>query len=359
MRKDDEETMFYDRKSYYDQIEKEYGGKVIAYITGDRPGFETKIAPDVIDLFIDHLDKIGSVNRIVLYLYTRGGDISAAWNIVNLLRMYCEDLVVIVPHKAHSSGTIISLGANKIIMTKQATLSPIDPSLNNPLNPIIPAQVGHGTFPVSVEAVKGYIELAKSEFGIKDDASLGNILIGLADKVHPLVLGQVYRTRGQIKRIAGKLLKNQVQDATQVGKITDFLCSDSGSHDYTINRREATEELKLNVDKPTLEQYNIIKQLYDDFSAELGLREVFNPAIVNGTFAIRRGFIESLDCGSDYFITEGRASVTMTPNGPANSVDVIFEGWRHDNPVQHNQVAQAITREGVSVEYEQTDEFKL
>lgn len=87
--------MYINRVGQYKQLEQEFNGKVLAYITGDRPGFETRIAPDVIDLFISHLDKIGPVERIVLFLYTRGGDISAAWNIVNLLRMYCDDLTVI------------------------------------------------------------------------------------------------------------------------------------------------------------------------------------------------------------------------------------------------------------------------
>ena len=71
--------MYIDRASSYISLEKELDGQVISYITGDRPNFETRIAPDVIDLFISHLDKIGPVNRIILYLYTRGGDISAAW----------------------------------------------------------------------------------------------------------------------------------------------------------------------------------------------------------------------------------------------------------------------------------------
>ena len=70
--------------------------------------------------------------------------------------MYCDELIVVIPHKAHSAGTIISLGANEIIMTKQATLSPIDPSLNTSLNPKINEVA---TYPVSVEAVNGYIEL--------------------------------------------------------------------------------------------------------------------------------------------------------------------------------------------------------
>lgn len=350
--------MYINRTEIYKQLEQEFDGKVLSYITGDRPGFETRIAPDVIDLFIDQLDKLGVVPRIILYLYTRGGDTSVAWNIVNLLRMYCEDLVVIVPHKAHSSGTIISLGANKIIMTKQATLSPIDPSLNSPLNPIIPNHPSSLTAPVSVEAVKGYIELAKEEFAINDDVALGNILIKLSEYVHPLVLGQVYRSRAQIKMLAGKLLKNQVQDPSEVSKIIDFLCSDSGSHDYTINRREAKTELGLNVEKPTTTQYSIIKKIYDDFSQELGFGQVFDPQTVQGVYAIRRGFIESIDGGSDFFITEGRCTLVTTPNGPAIKKEKLFEGWRHDAPSGIPQSTQITTSEG-EVRYEQDDVFRI
>lgn len=350
--------MFSLRTEYYKCLEKEFEGKVIAYVTGDRPGFETRIAQDVIDLFIAQLDKIGPVERIILYLYTRGGDTSAAWNIVNLLRMYCEDLLVIVPHKAHSAGTIISLGANKIIMTKQATLSPIDPSLNTPMNPVIPNDPTNQTTPVSVEAVKGYIELAKNEFGIRNSKTLGDVLIKLSDCVHPLVLGQVYRSRAQIKMLAGKLLKNQINDKKKVERIIDFLCSDSGSHDYTINRREAERELGLNVAKPTNVQYEIIKKTYDDFSHELGFGEVFDPTIVQGAYAVRRGFIESIEGGSDFFVTEGRCETVTTPTGPGIQVRKTFEGWRHCEPSSMPHTAQIITPEG-EVEYEQDDEFKL
>lgn len=350
--------MYSSRVEYYKQLGEEFQGVAIAYITGDRPGFETRIAQDVIDLFIAQLDKIGPVERIVLYLYTRGGDTSAAWNIVNLLRMYCEDLVVVVPHKAHSAGTIISLGANKIVMTKQATLSPIDPSLNSALNPVIPNDPSKQTTPVSVEAVKGYIELAKGEFGISNGNALSDVLIKLSEYVHPLVLGQVYRSRAQIKMLAGKLLKNQVDDGDKVNRIIDFLCSDSGSHDYTINRREAEKELELNVVKPTSTQYEVIKKLYDDFSQELGFGQIFDPQLIQGAYVVRRGFIESIVGGSDFFVTEGRCSTVATKNGAAIQVDKTFEGWRHDESIDNQQTAQAITSEG-EVKYEQDNEFKL
>ena len=347
--------MYVNRVDFYKSIEEEYDGKIIAYITGDKPGFETRIAQDVIDIIIDHLDKIGAVPRIILYLYTRGGDTAAAWNIVNLLRMYCDDLVVVVPHKAHSSGTIISLGANKIVMTKQATLSPIDPSLNSPLNPI---DSNKQTLPVSVEAVKGYIELAKAEVGLKKNVALGAVLTKLSEYVHPLVLGQVYRTRAQIKMLASKLLKNQIKNRKKLSKIIDFLCSDSGSHDYTINRREAKIELGLNIEKPSDKQYAVIKQLYNDFSDELELNDIFDPQIIQGAYRVRRGFVESISGGSDYFVTEGECVTVNTPNGPGIQVRRLFEGWRHDASIHNKQVTKMEPIEG-EVSYEHDDAFKL
>ncbi len=51
-----------------------------------------------------------------------------------MLRMFCDELEVIVPARARSAGTLMCLGADKVVMTKQATLGPIDPSLTGPLN---------------------------------------------------------------------------------------------------------------------------------------------------------------------------------------------------------------------------------
>ena len=211
--------MYTDRLSLYKEIEAQFNSKLLVYVTSDRRGLETQIAQDVIDLFIEHLDTIGVVPKISLYLYTRGGDIAAAWNIVNLIKIYCDELEVIIPHKAHSAGTLISIGAHKIIMTKQATLGPIDPSVNTPLNPV----VNNGSnYPVSVEAVKGYVALAKEELGVKDDRALADVLIKLSEDVHPLVLGQVFRTRAQIKMLAKKLLPAQVSDPEKVSEIINF-----------------------------------------------------------------------------------------------------------------------------------------
>lgn len=334
--------MYIDRLNDYKQLEKERGSKLLVYVTGDRPGWGTQINQEVLDYFINHLDLLGLPQKISLLLYTRGGDTLAAWSIVNLIRQFCKEFEVIIPAKAHSSGTLISLGANSILMTKQATLGPIDPSINTPLNPPIPGAPPNARLPVSVEAIKGFIELAKDELGIKNESNLTQVLIKLADMVHPLVLGNVYRARTQIQMLARKLMIHQIQDKEKVDKIISFLCSDSGSHDYTINRREARDNLGLSIDKPDDQLYLLIKRIYDDIRVELELNVPYDPnkMLVSHPqigYNFRRAIIESVDGGTDVFVSEGiltQEQITVQPGLPAQTAikdKREFEGWKHES----------------------------
>lgn len=324
--------MYSNRKQLYGELENALNTTVLTYVTSDRQGFEAQIAGDVIDIFVKQLNKIGIKEKISLILYTRGGDLATAWNIVHLIRQYCKNFQVIIPYKAHSAGTLISIGANSIMMTKQATLSPIDPSVNNPLNPVIPTTksgIPPSQVPVSVEAVKGYLEFATKELNIKDDVALANILISLSDKVHPLVLGQVYRSKGQIQMLAKKLLVHQVKESEKINSIISFLCSDSGSHDYTINRREARDMLGLKIDKINDEIYNIIYNIYSDIETELLLQEPYDMNNIieeqknTGYYMVKRALVESNAGGSHSFIN----SIKYDTNGMLNTLKMrwIYE----------------------------------
>ena len=242
--------MYQQRKVLYGELESNRNSKVLVYVTGDRPGMETKIASEVYDYFVNQLDKIGSCPKISLILYTRGGDTLAAWSIINLIYQFTDDLEVLIPSKCHSAGTLMSLGAKRIVMTKQATLGPIDPSIEHPLNPTIPGAPPGARIPVSVEAVEGYIQFLKKELNFTNKITGDEISKLLTENIHPIVIGTVYRTKEQIKMLAARLLTNQIKDKKRTDKIISFLCSDSGSHDYTIHRREARDLLGLNIEKP-------------------------------------------------------------------------------------------------------------
>lgn len=327
---------FATRKKIYRAIEKERGTKLLTFVTSDRPGLETQIAPDCIDLFVDLLDRIGPTPKISLLLHTNGGQTSAAWRLVNLIRTFADELEVLIPLKALSAGTLISLGAHTVVMTKQAALGPIDPSLTHPLGPQVPYGNQIARVPVSVEAVRGYLDAAQKDLGITDQAALASVLIDLSNKVHPLVLGEIFRSRAQIRFLAEKLIAGQVTDAEKVKKIIDFLCADSGSHDYTMNRREA-EELGLKIEKPTAEFYQTLRKTHLSYASELQLIEPYSPQVLLGAhptvnYSLTRGLVESVE-GSYAFMSEGALTKVMVP-GPTGAMQEsitdqrTFEGWR-------------------------------
>jgi hypothetical protein len=325
------------RRRLYREIERERASRVIAYVTGDRQGMQTQIGSDAIDQVSDHLDALFPTKKISVLLYTPGGTTMAAQNLVNMLRMFCDDLEIIVPNKARSAGTLMCLGADRIVMTKQATLGPIDPSLNGPLNPQIPGGAPDARAPVSVEAVKGYIEMAKTDFGLKVGPDLVTVLTSLAQQVHPLVLGAIFRSRSQIQFLAKELLKGQVKDANKVKKIVDFLCSESGSHDYTINRREA-RALGLNVETPTDGLYRLLKAWYHSVSSELELRTPYDGNAVLGPnptvqYEFVRALIESTASRGSKFVSVGTLTRLQIQHPQLGIQDAIndtrtFEGWR-------------------------------
>ena len=335
-----------ERIGFYKEIERQRESKLIVYVTSTRGNLETQIANDVLPKFTEHLDKIGDTHKITLYLYTNGGNTLAAWSLVNLIRSFCKSFEVIIPANCYSSGTLICLGSDSIVMTKQATLGPIDPSVNGPFNPMIPGiNDPNAKLPVSVEYVNAYIEMARTNFGISDQRCMTDLLLHLSEKIHPLTLGQVFRTRSQIQMLARKLMKWHKLTPEKEDEIIKFLCSESGSHDYSIHGNEAVEHLGLHVEKPNMELYEIIKAVYDDISTELEFENPYDPNILLNLqnpfhYRFRRGLIESLYNGTDVYISEGDLSKTkigggMGPMGPIpvqNQLqdNRVFEGWKHE-----------------------------
>jgi len=197
--------------------------------------------------------------------------------------------------------------------------------------------------PVSVESIKGYFQLAQEDLKINDEENLKDIMINLSNQVHPLVLGDVYRSRTQIQMLAKKLLSKQMDNKEKIDKIISFLCSDSGSHDYSIYRREARDELGLNIEKPDDDFYQIIKSTFNDIKSELELNIPYDPNVVLGTqmtanYNARRILIESLQFGAHVFVSEGTLvkniqTIPQLPPLPPIQRTLIddqrkFEGWR-------------------------------
>src|SRR5208282_2748337 len=221
------------------EIEKHRKSRVICCLTSDRQNAQGVIAKDFLPVFFEHLRKFDDQKRVDVLMVTPGGDTLAAFGLSRLLREFSNWIGTLAPEKCQSAGTLFALGANEIFMGRAATLTPIDPSITTLLNPIAEAAPGQRQIlPISVESVAGFKTLVKEDWRLNDEAAGAAFRI-LAEKINPLALGDVYRSRQQIERLARVLLSNHRKDERQIHTIVETLTRGLGSHDYLISRAEA------------------------------------------------------------------------------------------------------------------------
>lgn len=333
-----------DRLNLIREIEAARESRLLVAIWGDRQNLPTIIASDAHSVFFDHLEKIGEVPKIDVLLYTAGGQTLAAWGLANLVREYCQVLGVLIPHRALSAGTLFTLAANEIIMTRLGQLSPIDPSVNSPLGPKVetPMQVGQAQIvPISVEDVVGFLDLARKEAGLKEERSLLAVFGQLSTEVHPLALGAVYRSREQIINLADRLLAFHMEGEEhkeERARIVARLTRELGSHDYLIGRSEVKNVLKLNVIEPAPEIETNLRALFSQYSELLKLTVPYNAEGFLGTDQQKvgtfpRAVIETTDETHVFETVKEVQRVQVQQPGlpmPTQGIQekASFEGWR-------------------------------
>lgn len=256
------------------KIEQLNGSHLLAYITGDRPGAAARIAEDAVRPMYEHLLTFANATdrkqRIDLLIYSRGGDVSVPWRVISMLREFCQELVALVPYKAHSAATMITLGADKIVMGRKAELSPIDPTL-------VRATVGESAAPpqeISVEDVSSYISFVRERANLNDQAALATVVSLLANQLTPLTLGSVNRQYSHIRLVAKKLLASRQQkiEEERMTTIIEALTEKMYSHGHAIGRREASD-LGLPVEIPSAELELLLWELYTEYEKMLQLIE--------------------------------------------------------------------------------------
>ena len=290
-----------ERKRLIGQLEDKRGSKIISYFTAERHDFGTQMGSDTIPLFFEHLWSTKKVKKIDLFLYTRGGHTLTPNRIVHLLREFCEELSVLIPFRAHSSGTILALGADEIVMGPMGELGPVDPSVTNVFNPLIDEKdPKKGNIPVSVEDVSAYMSLIK-EKGLTDPNVISTGLKALTDRIHPLALGNVHRQYLLIRTLSKRLLELHMkgeEEKEKIENIVDILSEKLYFHGYEISRHEAKEIIGLNVSSPAEAIEKLMWELYMEYQNALlpGEEFDFNRLLGNresGDFLLDSAIIES------------------------------------------------------------------
>jgi len=333
------------------KIEEKRGSKVITYLTSDRQGpVNARIAMDIIPIISGQLREIGKADKIDLFLYSTGGDTMVPWRMVSMIREYGDKFSVLVPYKAHSAATMISLGADEIVMSDLSELSPIDPSTANVFNPQDPKNP-QNRIPISVEDVMAYFDLAKNKIGIKDEKELAEIFREFTasnPQVHPLALGNVNRVYNLIRVLAKRLLKSHQNPMAEeeINEIVDSLTEKLYSHQYFISRKEAKDDLKIKtVAYADSELSRMMTELFEEYKRKMEFGKLWNPEIELGeNQAINKkdykiAFVESAQSSNRFelsieFKKSHIAAAQQTPQGPIQIPQeqvmwrVVEQGWK-------------------------------
>jgi len=279
--------MTYDeRKPLINRLQQVRGSRVLCFVLSDRetfppgiPGFQANMASDAQPALRQLLRDIGHVDRLDFFLYTRGGATDTVWPLVCNLREHCDHLSVIVPFRAHSAGTMVCLGADEVLMSDGAELSPIDPTTGNQFNPRDPVNPANPSgINISVEDVIAYFRFAEDVAHISDEKYTIEVLKQLTTHVHPLALGNVQRVYLMIGRLARELLALHLErDEEAFSRMVTGLTTDFYTHVHAISRREAQALLGDTwVHAPDAEAAAAIDDLFAAFSRDLHLHEKYN-----------------------------------------------------------------------------------
>jgi len=178
------------------------------------------------------LQKAGHAKRLSLFVKSGGGSGEAALRMVHLLRQHTDYLTVLVPLECASAATMLSLGADRILMGPLAHLSAVDTALTHDLSPL---DRDNHRVKVSQDELQRVARLWQGAAG--GDAS--NPYASLFQFVHPLVIGAVDRSSALSTRLCIEILSHHMRDAAKAEAISNTLNSAYPSHSYPITLPEA------------------------------------------------------------------------------------------------------------------------
>lgn len=215
----------YERQKLIRAYQSSYNCRLVVFIS--------HIFPDCITPFEETLYDADSDKDLHLLLGTRGGDPETALRIIRQTQSRCKKLTVIVPDQAKSAGTLLTIGADHILMGPTSDLGPIDPLI------WLDSQQQWIAARAIIAAVK------KAEDRIQENPELYSLYASLFEgiSVVHLTLAQnaVGRTGDQLKEALTSALGRDDETIEMLtNRLQGPLIDDPQSHGTTISAATAT-----------------------------------------------------------------------------------------------------------------------
>ena len=263
-----------ERKALYASLQEKRQRPLITYITSLRPGMGGAMAGDAIRPFIDQINLVPKETKEIDFLVvSNGGDPITSLRMMSLLRERFEKISVLLPYVAYSAATVLSLGADEIVMHPYSNLGPVDPQ----------STVSHKDdsgnqerLQFSSEDLVNYIDFIRHDVGVTDQAHLISSVQPLIKDVGSLAIGSAKRGQMLSLALSERMLSSHISDSNQVKTIARALNSSYYHHGYAVGRKEA-EEIGLPVNAPNEEIEQILWDIWIDYETEMKCNDSFNP----------------------------------------------------------------------------------
>lgn len=252
----------YQRQALIKKIQETSGNQLLCYVSGKAASIDRD---DTIG-FVDLLHNVDPEKNVDLMLHTPGGDIDSAEKLISMVRTAVGQRYfrVIVPDFAKSAGTLMALGADKIIMSDTSELGPIDPQ--------IVLNDGHGNMiPHSVQCYLDAYETHSAALVAKPDNVVAQIMLNKLDpgtvKLYESARNRA-RTLAEQQLLRGMFRKrddNANALSPNITEIAGMLIDTKRwqTHSQMISYEDA-REMKLSVEhlSPKSQEWQAYWQLY-------------------------------------------------------------------------------------------------
>lgn len=260
---------YQDRTELYRQIAEIRKRPLISYVTSFRANANASIASDVISHFLKQISEIPSeIDSIDLMVISYGGDPTVAYRIVNLLRERFKKFGVLLPYTAYSAATLISLGADEIVMHPFANLGPVDPQLSYKHQD---KEIHFGS-----EDLRNFLDFVKCDVGISDQEQLQKSFDLACKEVGAIPIGIAKRSSQLALSMGEKLLSSHMSDSNKAKTIAETLNKSFYHHGYPLGPSEA-KKIGLPVVNPPDDLKILLHKVLLSFETEMKFDTPFNP----------------------------------------------------------------------------------
>jgi hypothetical protein len=311
-----------ERKDLIKEIETLRGGRVLSYVTGDRAPTPAQIGDDAIRPIYAELRRIGHIDKLDLFIYSRGGAIDVPWRIATALRAVATEWNILIPFRANSAATLLALGADQIVLGLQGELGPIDPIIG--VQRIVPGSDGNGTAVqenINVEDIMAYVKFIRERANLSDQDALATGISKLTDRLDAVFLGGAYRTHSHIRDVARRMLLSRNSPASEqdMTRIVQTLAEQVYAHGHAIGLRDA-REIGLPAERADEALDDAMWRLLGSYETDLKLLEPIDPAVatVGQDLYSERGIVAVVETNGGCHEFTGETQIRAKRQTPPN-----------------------------------------